>query len=327
MEWALRTEFWATFLTLTGLEIVLGIDNVIFHSLTIAKLPIEYQKKARILGMSLAVLMRFLLLACIIKFMGISKALLVVLGEQISARDMVLIGGGLFLVIKSCLELCHTEDSKPHRKKVTEASLGPAGVISCIIQIVILDIVFSLDSVITAVGMVNDVRAIMLAIVVSVTVMMFFSNTIGNFLQARKRMRTLAFCFIALVGAVLLAEGFDFVVPKNHLYVAAGFALLIEYGVSRFCATKNAKAKTSSPPAAFLLRPRFHYEAVVPAGAPFPEPEFELQCENVSAIERSSSLACRCNNPLSYGFCVSCGDGLGTVSLELGKLDYQTAIV
>ncbi|MBS1955398.1 MAG: TerC family protein [Cyanobacteria bacterium SZAS-4] len=324
MEWALRTEFWATFLTLTGLEIVLGIDNVIFHSLTIAKLPIEYQRKARILGMSLAVLMRFVLLGCIIKFMGISKALLVVLGQEISARDIVLIGGGLFLVIKSCLELCHSEESPPRRKKGTDTRLKTAGIISCIIQIVILDIVFSLDSVITAVGMVNDVRAIMLAIVVSVTVMMCFSNTIGNFLAARKRMRTLAFCFIALVGAVLLAEGFDFVVPKNHLYVAAGFALLIEYGVSRFCAKKRSKTKTSSASVPALSRPRFHYAATVPAGAPAPEPECEP--ESVSEPEViSSNLSCHCNSHSGYGFCIECGDGLGSIALELGRLDYPLA--
>ncbi len=317
MEWALRTEFWATFLTLTGLEIVLGIDNVIFHSLTIAKLPPQYQKKARVFGMSLAVLMRFVLLACIIKFMGISKALLVVLGQEISARDIVLIGGGLFLVIKSCLELCHNDNSVSHNKKSSQTGLKTASVISCIVQIVVLDIVFSLDSVITAVGMVNDVRAIMLAIVVSVTVMMFFSNAIGNFLLARKRMRTLAFCFIALVGAVLLAEGFDFVVPKNHLYVAAGFALLIEYGVSRLRATKKDKTKSSPVAKAILSRPRFHYESIVPAGAP-PTP-----LEPIS--ELSSTLSCQCENPLSYGFCVECGDGLGSISLDLGRLDYQLA--
>lgn len=315
MEWALRTEFWATFLTLTGLEIVLGIDNVIFHSLAIAKLPIEYQRKARILGMSLAVLMRFVLLGCIIKFMGISKALLVVLGEEISARDIVLIGGGLFLVIKSCLELCHSSNAAPRHKKGAETRLKTSNIISCIVQIVVLDIVFSLDSVITAVGMVNDVRAIMLAIVVSVTVMMFFSNAIGSFLLARQRMRTLAFCFIALVGAVLLAEGFDFVVPKNHLYVAAGFALLIEYGVSRFCATKKQQRKTSSLSLPVLSRPRFHYAATIPAGAPAPEPELEM----------GTTLSCRCNSPLSYGFCVECGDGLGSISLELGRLDYPLA--
>lgn len=288
MDWALRTEFWATFLTLTGLEIVLGIDNVIFHSLTIAKLPLEYQKRARILGMSLAVLMRFVLLACIIKFMGISKALLVVLGQDISARDIVLIGGGLFLVIKSCLELCHDDTEKTRCKKSSVPRSGSAGVVSCIVQIVMLDIVFSLDSVITAVGMVNDVRAIMLAIVVSVTVMMFFSNAIGNFLLARKRMRVLAFCFIALVGAVLLAEGFDFIVPKNHLYVAAAFALLIEYGLSRIRTIKTGKSKSSQTSRAIYQRPMFYYaaasSAAIPAGAPpiapdsllAPEPELVL---------------------------------------------------
>ncbi|CAN5444667.1 TerC family protein [soil metagenome] len=316
MEWLTRTEFWAMFLTLTGLEIVLGIDNVIFHSLTITKLPLKYQKKARVAGMSLAVLMRFLLLAGIVWFMGISKALLVVLGAQISARDIVLIGGGLFLVIKSCLELCHSDGAKPHRKSATETGSEAAGVIGCIIQIVILDIVFSLDSVITAVGMVNDMRAIMLAIVVSVVVMMFCSDAIGKFLQAHRRVRTLAFCFIALVGAVLFAEGFDVVVPKSHIYVAGGFALLIEYGLSRLGTGKQEKTNRSPRSTAFLSRPRFHYAATVPAGAPAPEPIFEIP----------SLFACDCGNSLSYGFCLDCGDGLGTVSLELGKLDYPLAV-
>ncbi|MBI2811757.1 MAG: TerC family protein [Candidatus Melainabacteria bacterium] len=315
MEWLTRTEFWAMFLTLTGLEIVLGIDNVIFHSLTIAKLPFKYQKKARIAGMSLAVLMRFVLLAGIVWFMGISKALLVVLGEEISARDIVLIGGGLFLVIKSCLELCHSDSAKTDHKKVTKPRPDTAGIIGCIIQIVILDIVFSLDSVITAVGMVNDMRAIMLAIVVSVAVMMFFSEAIGKFLQARKRVRTLAFCFIALVGAVLLAEGFDVVVPKSHIYVAGGFALLIEYGLSRLRAATKKKTKTSPSSPAVWSPPRFHYAATVLAGAPAPEPISEM----------IPVLSCQCKNPLSYGFCVDCGDGLGTHSLDLGKLDYALA--
>jgi predicted tellurium resistance membrane protein TerC len=316
MEWLTKTEFWAMFLTLTGLEIVLGIDNVIFHSLTIAKLPLKYQNQARVAGMSLAVLMRFFLLAGIIWFMGITKALLVVLGAEISARDIVLIGGGLFLVVKSCLELCHSDSSKPDRKKTTAGEPDAPDIISCIVQIVILDIVFSLDSVITAVGMVSDMRAIMLAIVVSVVVMMFFSDAIGKFLQARKRVRTLAFCFIALVGAVLLAEGFDVVVPKSLIYTAGAFALLIEYGLSRLRTDVKEKIKGSPTSTAALPRPRFHYSATVPAGAPFPEPISEI----------TSILSCQCENPLSYGFCVDCGDGLGTITLDLGKLDYTLAV-
>ena len=324
MEWLTRTEFWAMFMTLTGLEIILGIDNVIFHSLTIARLPLKYQKKARIAGMSLAVLMRFLLLGGILWFMGVSKALLVVLGAEISARDVVLIGGGLFLVIKSCLELCHSESSRPLSKKEMNARPEAAGIVSCVVQIVILDIVFSLDSVITAVGMVNDVRAIMLAIVVSVAVMMFFSDAIGKFLQARKRVRTLAFCFIALVGAVLLAEGFDVVVPKTHIYVAFGFALLIEFGLSKFRINKQLKGKDSKSSKignAVLSRTRFHYASIIPAGAPLPEPV----CESTLGLPSILGPTCQCKNPLSYGFCVQCGDGLGIVSLDLGKLDYPLA--
>lgn len=314
MDWILRTEFWATFLTLTGLEIVLGIDNVIFHSLTISKLPVKYQKKARIAGMSLAVLLRFVLLAALFWFIGISRSLLVVLGNEISARDLVLISGGLFLVIKSCLELSVAETQKSHEAAHAAVPPEKAGIVSCIIQIVILDIVFSLDSVITAVGMVNDIRAIMLAIVVSVVVMMFCTTAVGKFLEERKRLRALAFCFIALVGAVLVAEGFDIVVPKSHIYVAGAFALLIEYGISRFSAHRQA---TRSARAAVLRRASLQY-ATVPAAAPPPDflPE-----------SLSWNTQCNCQNPLSYGFCVECGDGLGTVKLDLGQVDYSPLLV
>lgn len=313
MDWILRTEFWATFLTLTGLEIVLGIDNVIFHSLTISKLPIQYQQKARIAGMSLAVLLRFVLLAALFWFIGISKSLLVVLGSEISARDLVLISGGLFLVIKSCLELSSAHQHSSHHK--TEGARQPekAGIFSCIVQIVILDIVFSLDSVITAVGMVNDMRAIMLSIVVSVVVMMFCTTAVGKFLEERKRIRVLAFCFIALVGAVLVAEGFDVVVSKSHIYVAGAFALLFEYGISRFSADRQA---TKSVRAEALRQARLQF-ATVPA-APPPD---HLPDSN------SWGTQCNCQNPLSYGFCVDCRDGLGAVKLELGEIDYSPLLV
>jgi predicted tellurium resistance membrane protein TerC len=315
MDWLLRTEFWAMFRTLTGLEIVLGIDNVIFHSLTIAKLPLKLQKKARIAGMSLAILMRFALLAGIIWFMGVSKALLVVLGQEISARDIVLIGGGLFLVIKSCLELSHNagfdgRTGRALRKKAKDVQPNRAGIISCVIEIVILDIVFSLDSVITAVGMVNDMRAIMLAVVVSVIVMMFCTDSIGRFLQTHKRVRTLAFCFIALVGAVLLVEGFDMVVPKNQIYVAGGFALLIEYALSRYRAGKKSKPVTAS---VIFSKPKPQFSVSVAA----------IPTSGQVFSQITSRVSCNCENSLSYGFCVDCGDGLGSVTLDLGKVDYR----
>lgn len=255
MDWLLRSEFWVTFMTLTGLEIVLGIDNVIFHSLTIAKLPAQYQRRARIAGMALAIVMRFALLAALVWFMGLSVSPHSVPQQlagakfHLSGRDIILIVGGFFLLIKSCLELCSvrdSDDSTRDRRKISNSSLSKKGVISCIAQIVLLDVVFSLDSVITAVGMVSDVRAIMFAILVSVVMMMFSSTAIGNFLKERERLRIIAFSFVALVGAVLMAEGFGIVVPKSHVYAALGFALLIEYGISRSLTHKSAKTRSSS---------------------------------------------------------------------------------
>ncbi len=310
MDWFLRTEFWTTFLTLTGLEIVLGIDNVIFHALTISKLPVQFQRRARMAGMSLAVLMRFVLLGAIFWFIGISKSLFLISGHEISTRDLVLIGGGLFLVIKSCLELCHSDNECAEKKK-QKVEPVKANIAKCIVQIVVLDIVFSLDSVITAVGMVNDMRAIMLAIIASVIVMMFCTNAVGEFLQARPRIRTIAFCFIALVGAVLVAEGLDLVVPKSHIYAAGAFALLIEYAISKCRKEVRFNRPLSS------MRAKLHF-GTVPAAPP--------PCDDLSCGNNAWSVGCNCQNPLSYGSCVDCHTGLGTVALELGKVDYTPSI-
>jgi predicted tellurium resistance membrane protein TerC len=313
MDWLLRTEFWATFLTLTGLEIVLGIDNIIFHSLTIANLPPQYQGQARIAGMSLAVLMRFLLLAALLWFMSLSKALLVVQGNEISARDLVLLGGGGFLVLKSCLELCKLIAETQRKKNSTIVpTTTTSSVANCIAQIVVLDIVFSLDSVITAVGMVSDLRVIMLAVLVSVAVMMFFSDAVSRFLNTRVRLRTLAFCFIALVGAVLIAEGLGVAVPKTHIYVAGGFALLLEYGISRFASQKREKRQLIVPKFA-----KFQFFASIPMNVTPPE---------ISGADSASRcVGCQSENNFGYCFCLECGAGLGNVTLELGKVDYPLA--
>ncbi len=311
MDWLLRTEFWATFLTLTGLEIVLGIDNIIFHSLTIANLPQQFQRKAKIAGMSLAVLMRFLLLWALVWFMSLSKALLVVQGNEISARDLVLLSGGGFLVIKSCLELCKLAAATQGKKRTTIIPTA-ISMSNCIAQIVVLDIVFSLDSVITAVGMVSDMRVIMLAVLVSVAVMMFFSDAVSRFLSARERLRILAFCFIALVGAVLIAEGLGVAVPKSHIYVAGGFALLLEYGISRLASQKKEQRQL------FISKfPKFQFSVDTLMNAAPPE---------ISAVEPAvHCVGCQAENRFGYCFCIDCGEGLGNVRLELGKVDYPLA--
>lgn len=338
MDWILRTEFWVTFITLTGLEIILGIDNVIFHSLTISRLPLEYQQKARVAGMSLAVLMRFVLLAGIFWFVGISKSLLVVAGQEISTRDLVLIYGGLFLVIKSCFELCSPAVEKSHRKSDAKKIPGKSGFIGCIIQIVILDIVFSLDSVITAVGMVNDMRAIMLAIVVSVIVMMFCTNAVGKYLQSHNRIRMLAFSFIALVGAVLVAEGFDVVVPKSHVYAAGVFALVIEYGIGFVSKKRKGKRIGAAVSVAMASSTAAAVEAGSNAAAsiaesvkaapsrlsrfscastPFAAPVPESEGNVVASLNDAEAKSC-----LGSGLSVEYYNRLGWVELDLGIVDY-----
>lgn len=224
MDWISNPELWIAFLTLCALEIVLGIDNVIFISILAGKLPRHQQDKARLVGLSLAMVMRILLLLSISWIAGLTKPLLTVLSHGFSGRDLILIVGGLFLVAKSTHEI--------HGKLEGEDGHGGSGVAatmsSVLVQIILLDIVFSLDSVITAVGMVNNIPVMIGAVVVSVVFMMFFSGPISRFVDKHPTIKMLALSFLLLIGVTLIADGFGQHISKGYIYFAMGFSVFVE---------------------------------------------------------------------------------------------------
>ncbi len=226
MEWLSNPEIWVAFLTLTALEIVLGIDNIIFISILVSRLPVEQQPKARFFGLALAMGTRILLLLSITWVMRLTADLFHVFGEGISGRDLILFFGGLFLLFKSTAEIYHSlEGAEEGGQDGPKKSYGFMGII---IQIAIIDIVFSLDSVITAVGLVQHVPVMVAAIVISVIVMMLSASTIASFIDKHPSLKMLALSFLIVVGTVLIAESFDVHVPKGYVYFAMAFSLAVE---------------------------------------------------------------------------------------------------
>jgi predicted tellurium resistance membrane protein TerC len=224
MEWILEPQAWVSLLTLTALEIVLGIDNIIFISILVGRLPAQQRQRARILGLALAMLMRILLLLSLVWVMGLTRPLFSVFGEEISGRDIILLGGGLFLLAKSTMEIHHAlegADSGAH----TPAAASFASVL---VQIALVDIVFSLDSVITAVGLAQHVPVMVLAIVIAVLVMMWAARPISDFVDAHPTIKVLALSFLVLIGVALIGEGLDFHIPKGYIYFAMAYALVVE---------------------------------------------------------------------------------------------------
>ncbi|MGA8136097.1 MULTISPECIES: TerC family protein [Pseudomonas] len=226
MDWLTNPEIWVAFFTLTALEIVLGIDNIIMISILVSRMPRHMQQRTRIFGLALAMVTRILLLLSITWVMRLTDDLFVVFGQGISGRDLILFFGGLFLLWKSSQEIYHGMEGEE------EAGEGPKGkggnFLYTIIQIAIIDIVFSLDSVITAVGMVSHVPVMIAAIVVAVLVMMLASKTIGDFIDKHPSLKMLALSFLIVVGTVLIAEAFDVHVPKGYVYFAMAFSLAVE---------------------------------------------------------------------------------------------------
>ena len=215
---------WLGLLTLTALEIVLGIDNIIFISILVGRLPKAVQQRARTIGLALAMLTRILLLLSITWVMGLSADLFAVGAIGISGRDVILIGGGLFLLAKSTLEI-HSglEGEEQHHQARVRATFT-----SVILQIAIIDIVFSLDSVITAVGMADHVEVMIAAVVVAVIVMMFLAGPIGDFVDRHPTIKMLALSFLILIGMALVGEGLDLHIPKGYIYFAMGFSVFVE---------------------------------------------------------------------------------------------------
>ena len=215
---------WIAFATLTALELVLGIDNIIFISILVDKLPKDRQNAARRLGLFMAMFMRVGLLLVLAWVVGLVEPLITLFGEALSGRDLILILGGLFLVWKSTTEIHGSlEGEAGHTATAVKASFA-----AVITQIMIVDMVFSLDSIITAVGMVDDVRIMIAAVVVSVALMMLFANSIGRFVSDHPTIKMLALAFLVVVGVVLVVEGFDHHVPKGYVYFAMAFSLAVE---------------------------------------------------------------------------------------------------
>jgi predicted tellurium resistance membrane protein TerC len=227
LDWMFDTEIWAALLTLTTLEIVLGVDNLVFISIAVGRLPPERRSAARRFGLALACISRILLLVSLAWLARMSEPLFTLYGTDLSVRDLVLIGGGLFLLIKGTMEIhesvegAHDDDDGPKRKAFQSFGM-------VIAQIAVIDIVFSLDSVITAVGLVDQIPVMVAAILIAVGVMLIASDPIGEFIDRHPTVKMLALSFIILVGVALIADGLDFHIPRAYLYFAMAFSGGIE---------------------------------------------------------------------------------------------------
>ena len=225
MEWIADPEIWIALGTLTALELVLGIDNIVFISIVAGKLPPEKQDQARRVGLFLAMGMRIALLLCIQWILGLTKPLFEVFGNEISGRDIILVLGGLFLLAHSTKEIHHKLEGADESGTAVRAATTFR---AAIVQIVMLDAVFSLDSVITAVGMAEQVGVMIAAIMIAVGCMMIFAKPLGEFVDRHPTVKMLALSFLLLIGTALIADGLDFHIPKGYIYSAMGFSVLVE---------------------------------------------------------------------------------------------------
>lgn len=224
MEWLTNPEIWISLITLTVLEIVLGIDNIIFISILSSKLPANKQLKARRIGLGLAMITRVLLLVSLAWIMRLTAPLFTVIGQEISGRDLILIFGGLFLIFKSTREIHEKLEGEDGEDNIK----GKPSFMSVIIQILLLDIIFSLDSVITAVGMADVVGVMIAAVIIAVIIMMWAAEPISKFVERHPTVKMLALSFLVLIGVSLLAEGFGQHISKGYIYFAMGFSVLVE---------------------------------------------------------------------------------------------------
>ncbi len=228
VEWISDPNLWIAFFTLTALEIVLGIDNIVFISVLVGRLAESQRDRARRFGLLLAMGSRIALLFSLVWIMGLTAPLFSVVGQEISGRDLILIGGGLFLLWKSVHEI-HASLEGPGADADGTASAGAATFGSVIAQIAVIDIVFSLDSVITAVGMTGNLSVMVAAVLASVGVMMVAAKPIGEFVDAHPTVKILALSFLVLVGVTLIAEGFGTKFPKGYIYFAMAFSVAVEF--------------------------------------------------------------------------------------------------
>jgi predicted tellurium resistance membrane protein TerC len=224
MDWITDPQIWIALVTLTALEVVLGIDNIVFISILAGKLPKEQQAKARQLGLGLAMIMRIGLLFSLSWVIGLKEPLFTVFRQEISGRDLILILGGLFLIAKATHEIHQKLEGEEGR---TTARVYPS-FWSVIVQIMLLDIVFSLDSVITAVGMVDEIAVMVAAVVIAVSFMILFSGPLSRFVEKHPTVKMLALSFLLLIGVNLIAEGLEQHIPKGYIYFAMGFSVFVE---------------------------------------------------------------------------------------------------
>ena len=224
MTWLTDPQVWMALVTLTALEIVLGIDNIIFISIQAGKLPAHQQEKARLLGLGLAMFIRITLLFSLTWLMGLTMTLFTVMGNDISARDLILIAGGLFLLWKSTMEI----HEKLEGEETASSTRAGATFRAVIVQILLLDIVFSLDSIITALGMANQLAIMVAAVVVAVGFMMLFSGKISTFVDRHPTIKILALSFLLLIGVALIGDGLDMHIPKGYIYFAMAFSVMVE---------------------------------------------------------------------------------------------------
>jgi predicted tellurium resistance membrane protein TerC len=243
MDWLTSPEAWIALLTLTVLEIVLGIDNVVFISILAGKLPPEQQARARRLGLGLAMFMRIALLFSITLIIRLTAPLFTILGEEISGRDLVLIVGGLFLLTKSTREIHERLEGEEGEKSVKVRPSLP----SVLIQIMFLDIVFSLDSVITAVGMAEDLGVMVAAVVIAVGFMMVFATPVSDFVDRHPTVKMLALSFLLLIGVALIADGLNQHIPKGYIYFAMAFSVGVEMLNLRLRKVQSKAVKLRQP--------------------------------------------------------------------------------
>ena len=224
MDLITSPQAWIAFGTLTALELVLGIDNIIFISILVDKLPSEKREIARRIGLFMAMFIRIGLLLVLSWIVGLVEPMLTVMGHEVSGRDAILLLGGLFLIWKSTTEIHETLEGKEDE----QASSSKSTLLSVLLQIILIDIVFSLDSIITAVGMVEQVEIMIAAVLTSVGLMMLFARAIGEFVSKHPTIKMLALSFLVLVGFVLIAEGFEHHIPKGYIYFAMAFSVSVE---------------------------------------------------------------------------------------------------
>ncbi len=224
MDLITSPEAWIAFFTLTALELVLGIDNIIFISILVDKLPQEKRETARRMGLFMAVFTRIGLLLVLSWIVGLVEPILTLLGHEVSGRDAILLLGGLFLIWKSTTEIHQTLEGKENG----HATNSKSTFLSVVFQIAVIDIVFSLDSIITAMGMVDQVEIMIAAVLSSVGLMMLFARAIGEFVSDHPTIKMLALSFLVVVGVVLIAEGFEHQIPKGYVYFAMAFSLCVE---------------------------------------------------------------------------------------------------